>query len=450
MSEKDIFKAFNNINTDEHEFDNIDVNIDDMQKKRIKNNLRSKIKPKKFIKLKITAASAAAILVCLTGISYMNPSFASQIPGLNPIVQTLNYYGDQGEYAKYSEIINKTVSCNGKSFTINSVVCDENSLILGYTIKSDKEINPKDLPGFSPSFKINGIPMSSGWGGGLKDTATNTYIGTMQISVARKLYFPNKFKFDMSFKSLLGTQGNWDFKFIVSREALDKETRSFKPNLDVKLKDTTIKIKKISLTPVNTTILFDSNSADTADYNWLVFDDSRNELSFKSSDTSNGLFSKYESTYNYSKASKTAKELILIPYTSSDNTGKLSEKYKLAKSKDVIIPVNTKLPFEASQGNNGKITITGINTSDDKLTVHGIVTGNLPQYQVTGVYVNSTDKNADSKIKELNTTLKKISDNNYEFTREYGSVNNSIPCNITVKNFDYIDYSKKIEIPLAN
>lgn len=435
MSEKDIFKAFNNINIDEHQFDNVEANMSDIQKKKLKNSLKNKIKTNKFKKLKIGAATAAAALVCITGIGYMNPSFASQIPGLNPIVQTLNYYGDQGEYEKYSEIINKTVSFNGASFTINSVVCDENSLIIGYTIKSDKKVNPQDLPGFLPSFKINGIPMSSGWGGGFKDTAVNTYIGTMQISMARKSYFPNKFKFDMSFKSLLGVQGNWDFKFIVSREALDKETRSFKPNLDVKLKDTTIKIKKVSLTPVNTTILFDSNTADTADYNWLVFDDNGNELSFKGSDTSNGLLAKYESTYDYSKANKTAKKLILVPY-------------KPSKVKDKVIPINTKLPLQISQGKNGEINLTSVNISDDKLTIHGTATGNFPQHQIEGIGINSTDKNADTKIRTLKTDTKKVSNNTYEFTIEYSGINSSVPYNVAVDNLDYIDYSKKIEIPL--
>lgn len=447
MSEKDIFKAFNNMNIDEHEFDNIEVNISDIQKKKLKNSLKNKIKTNKFKKLKIGAATAAAALLCITGIGYMNPSFASQIPGLNPIVQELNYYGDQGEYAKYSEIINKTVSFNGTSFTINSVVCDENSLIIGYTIKSDKIIDNRELPGFQPSFKINNIQMNSGWGGGGKNTDARTHIGTLEINMARKIYFPNKFKFDMSFNSLLGVKGNWDFKFIVSRNALNKETRSISPNMTVKLNNGTIKIKKVSLSPINTTILFDS-TADTGDCEWLAFDDAGNELSFKSGDTSNGLFNRYESTYSYSKIGKTAKKLIIVPCIRSDNTGNLSKKYNLAKSKNVIIPANTKLPFDASQGKNGKVTITNVTTSNDKLTIQGIVTGNFPQHQVKGVYINSTNKTADSTIKELNTTMKKISANKYEFTREYGSVDNSIPCNITVENFDYIDYSQKFEIPL--
>lgn len=450
MNEKDIFKAFNNISIDEHEFDNVNVNMSDIQKKKLKNNLKNKIKTNKFKKLKIGAVTAAAVLVCITGIGYMNPSFASQIPGLNPIVQTLNYYGDQGEYAKYSEIINKTVSFNGTSFTINSVVCDENSLVIGYTIKSDRVIDNREFPGFQPSFKINNISMNSGWGGGGKNSDTHTHIGTLEINMARKAYFPSKFKFNMSFNSLLGVKGNWDFKFIVSRDALDRETRSIKPNMTVKLKDTTIKIKKVSLTPINTTILFD-RTTDTIYNNWLAFDDRGNELSFKSSDTSRtNFFTNYQSTYNYSKINKTAKKLILVPYTQSDKTGELSKEYNLAKSTNVIIPANIKLPFEASQGKNGKVTITNVTTSDDKLIVQGIVTGNFPQHQVKGVYINSTDKNADSSIRELNTTMKKISANKYEFTREYGSVNNSIPCNITVENFDYINYSKKIEIPLEN
>lgn len=436
MCEKDIFKAFNNMNIDEHEFDNVEINISDIQKKKLKNDLKNKIKRNKFKKLKICAASAAAILVCITGIGYINPSFASQIPGLNPIVQTLNYYGDQGEYAKYSEIINKTVSFNGVSFTINSVVCDENSLIIGYTIKSNKKIDSQDLPGLSPSFKINGIPMSSGWGAKLKNTTANTYIGTMELSMARKLYFPNKFKFDMSFKSLLGMQGNWDFKFIVSREALDSETRSFKPNLNVKLKDATIKIKKVSLTPVNTTILFDSNK-DVNNYGWLVFDSSGNELSFKSGNTSNGLFSKYESAYNYSKANKTVNKLILIPY-------------KLTNVKDTVVPINSKLPLQISQGKNGKVNLTSINILGDKLIIHGTATGNFPQRQIKYIGINSTDKNADTKIRNLKTDTKKISNSTYEFTLEYSGINSSVSYSIAIDNLDYIDYSKKIEIPLKN
>lgn len=432
MSEKDIFKAFNNINMAEHEFDNVDVNISDIQKKKLKNSLRNKIKTNKFKKLKIGTVTAAAALICMTIIGYINPSFASQVPGLNPIVQTINYYGDQGEYAKYSEIINKTVTFSGTSFTINSVVCDENSLLIGYTIKSEKKINSQDLPGFLPSFKINGIPMNSGWGGGLKNTAASTYIGTIELSMARKIYFPNRFKLDMSFDSLLGVKGNWNFKFIVSRESLNKETHSFKPNLKVKLKNTTIKIKKVSLTPVNTTILLDSN---TTDYNWLIFDDNGNELSFKNSNTSNGIFSKYESTYNYSKANKTTKKLILIPY-------------KLGKLKDTVIPINTKLPLQISQGKNGKINLTSVNILDDKLIIHGTATGNLPKRQINNISINSTDKNADTKINKLKTDTKKVSNNTYEFILEYSCINGSIPYNIAIDNLDYIDYSKKIEIPL--
>lgn len=436
MCEKDIFKAFNNMNIDEHEFDNVEINISDIQKKRLKNDLKNKIKRNKFKKLKICAASAAAILVCITGIGYINPSFASQIPGLNPIVQTLNYYGDQGEYSKYSEIINKTISFNGASFTISSVVCDENSLIIGYTIKSNKKINPQDLPGFLPSFKINGIPMSSGWGGGLKNTAANTYIGTMELSMARKLYFPNKFKFDMSFKSLIGVQGNWDFKFIISREALDNETRSFEPNINVKLKNTSIKIKKVSLTPINTTIIFDSNK-DLKASNWIILDDKGNEILEKGGEASKSPFTNYECTKYLTKTNGIPKYLTVVPYQIGENSS--------SRSKDTLIPINSKLPFKASQGNNGSITITGITNSDDKITIQGIAEGIFPQMQIAHTYLIGLNPEAN-----FEPHIEKISTNKYKFTLEYSNFSKNKVYQIRVENLDFINYNQKFKIPLKN
>ncbi|WP_234117464.1 DUF4179 domain-containing protein [Clostridium hydrogenum] len=434
MGEKDIFRAFNNVNIDEHEFDNVEINMNDIQKKKLKNNLKDKIKTNKFKKLKIFAASAAAALICITGIGYMNPSFASQIPGLNPIVQTLNYYGDQGEYEKYSEVVDKTVTFNGNSFTINSVVCDENSIIIGYTIKSDKTIDTEKLPGFMPSFKINGIPINSGGGGADNVTNANTYIGTFSIDMAGKSYFPNKFKFDMSFDSLLGVKGNWDFKFIVSREALNKETHSFTPNLNVKLKNASIKIKKVSLTPINTTIIFDSNK-DLGPSSWIILDDKGNEILEKCGESSKSPFTNYEYTKYLTKANGIPKYLTVVSYPAGGNSGNTS--------KDTLIPLNSKLPFKASQGNNGSITITGITNSADKITIQGIAEGTFPQMQITHTYLIGLNPEA-----KFQPHIEKISANKYKFTLEYSNLTKNKIYQIRVENLDFINYNSKFTIPL--
>ncbi len=60
---------------------------------------------------------------------------------MNSIIQKLNNkYGNKGDYAKYSEIINKSVSNNGITITINEVIADDSKLIIGYTLKGDKKI----------------------------------------------------------------------------------------------------------------------------------------------------------------------------------------------------------------------------------------------------------------------------------------------------------------------
>lgn len=51
-------------------------------------------------------------------------------------MQTLNNkYGNRGDYAKYSEIINKSVSNNGITITINEVIADDSKLVISYTLK---------------------------------------------------------------------------------------------------------------------------------------------------------------------------------------------------------------------------------------------------------------------------------------------------------------------------
>ncbi|WML32886.1 hypothetical protein RCG18_16165 [Clostridium sp. OS1-26] len=51
LEEKDIYKLFNHIKLEESEFNNMNEEVDDMQKERIKKNLNKKIKSKNNFKM---------------------------------------------------------------------------------------------------------------------------------------------------------------------------------------------------------------------------------------------------------------------------------------------------------------------------------------------------------------------------------------------------------------
>jgi len=72
-----------------------------------------------------------------------------------------NKYGNKGDYAKYSEIINKSVSNNGITITVNEVIADDSKLVISYTLKSDKKIKDLEVFGLGRFLKINGKTFSS-------------------------------------------------------------------------------------------------------------------------------------------------------------------------------------------------------------------------------------------------------------------------------------------------
>lgn len=455
MDEKELYKDFNNINIDEHEFDNIDVCMTDIQRKRFKSNLKKRAKNRKFFKLKIGAAGTAAALACIIGISYANPSFASQIPLLNPIVEMLGFTGD---YADYSAIINKTVTYGGESFTINNVVCYDNNIIIGYSAKSNKKIDSRG-PLFFPTFKVDGKWLNVGSTGGVKNIDDKNIMGTIEL-ISDEMKLPDNFKLDMSFKKFDGISGNWDFKFNISKSQLSKNAKVYKPNKVVTCNNNDFTIAKIYLTPLNTSISMHSSkkidySAENHENQFpslIVLDDKGNELwegssNAKSSDDGSNY------TSSYSKISIDTKYLTFIPYVSHGGgysyTGKNGKEVTVEipdpyAAKDKLIPINTKLPIEVSQGNNGKVILNKIAVSDDKATIQGIIEGKLPEHQT--VHLEGDNPKADIKL--LKTDIKKIAADKYEFTEEYSGLNKDKNFKIRIPNLDYILYDARVIVPL--
>lgn len=430
MNEKSIYKDLNNIIINEHEFDDIDVCMTDIQKSNIKRNLKKNIKAGKFVRSKIIAASAAGLIVIM-GVGYTNPTFASQIPILNSIVEMM---GQGGDYASYSDIVNKTITYDGKSFTINSVVCYDDNIIIGYTAESSKKIDSTG-PLFFPTFKINGKWLNTGFTGGVKNLDGNKVMGTIEL-VSRDITLPGNFKFDMSFDKLDGTAGNWDFKFNISKAQLSKYTKIYKPNQVVKYGNYDFTIDKISLTPLSTVMSLHSSVESKIPYFSIILDDEGNEIS-----NGSGSIGKNSDMFNFttflSKININAKYLTFVPYAEN------------VESKIVSVPLNTKVPFELSQGKIGKISINKISFSNDndKVSIQGIIYGKLPNFRSMGFSLVGDNPKADRAL--LNTTIKKVDIDKYEFTREYIGLKNDKNYKLTAPDLDdIIDYDSRITVTL--
>ncbi len=435
MNEKDLYKDFNNVNIGEHEFDDIEVNMTDIQKSNLKRNLKTNLNTKKFVKTKIAAGSVAAALTVIIGVGFTNPSFASSIRILNPIVQMRGYTGD---YENHTDIVNKTVTCNGKSFTINNVTCFDNNIIIGYTAKSNEKLDARG-PLFAPTFKVNGKLLNVGFGGRPKNLDEYTAIGTIEL-MQNDMILPDDFNFNMSFNKLGDTDGNWNLDFNVSKENLGKLTKVYKPNQAVVFKNHNFTISKVTLNPLCTMISVHNNlngGKQEVPPEILVYDDKGNALE---PGAGNGVIPDANGDLNipYQKVNEDTKYLTIVTLPANDE-------YKPSES----VPINTKLPIQLSAGFNRKVTLTKVEYSNDNdsVSIQAIIDGKIPSDKIPDDIVGIEGDDSKCPFENLGHTIKKIGNNKYEFTIKYSGLKNDKNYRITAPNIDYY-YDSKVTVKL--
>ncbi|NMM62200.1 DUF4179 domain-containing protein [Clostridium sp. P21] len=451
FDEKDMLELLNYIDMDDKEnYEDGSLKMDDLRKKRLKKNLLKNIKDKNSVrKFRYKVAAVAAVAVVFIGAAM--PALAKNVPALNSIIQAFHdsRSGDHGEYEKYSKVVNKSVTDKGITLTINEVLCDESSLMIGYTIKSESDIknivkSGKDTieaqgknENFTPftlirSIKIDGKYADSGsWQDG-KYLDDHTYINSDNMDIGNK-NFPSVFNVDIDVKEIYGVKGNWIFKFSVSKDEILRNTKTFKPNTKIKFQDATINVEKVSFTPINTSIKINGkyNKEEYKNVDkrkkafkqdimmgnmlydkWFVFDDKGNEITEKGSSSNEIKNSSYDFYYDLKFVSSKyiPKYLTVIPYRNiyrKDNDGKTIA--PIYKNIDGIYPI------ELSQGKMGKLIIKEIKTEKDKTIVRYTAEGQAPFYQARWLFI------LDEKDKDLERK-----DNNFEVKKDKNSPNDYI------------------------
>lgn len=454
FDEKDILQLFNYMNTEdrEKEDDDTDFKIDDLRKKRLRRSLLKQIKDKNSIK-KFRYKAAAAVIIAAISIGVTIPALAKNIPVLKSIIETLNGIGSgYGEYEKYSKVVNKSVTDNGLTFTINEVLCDESSLVIGYTIKSEGHINKivksgKDIieaQGKNENFmpftlikylEIDGKPVTSSSSGEIgKYLDDHTYINAEAMDIGNK-NLPSVFNVDLDVGDIYGVKGSWSFKFSVPKDEILKNTKIFKPNITVKFPYAYVNVQKVNFTPINTsidvTIKYNKEYINSrkleeegGEFNWLVFDDKDNEVIEKggSGNTVEGSpSSDFQEEFRFVSLKNIPRYLTVIPYRANYNTDDY-KKYKNADGSITIPPIckdiNGIYPIEISQGKVGKLIIKEISTGQDKTVVKYAVEGDAPFLQAKDLDILD-DKDNEVKKKDENFNVKRDENNPNDYIMEF-------------------------------
>lgn len=474
LGEKDIYKLFNNIEIDENEFDDIKEEVSEVQKKRIKKNLNRKINTKKYMNiLKYGSIAAAISLIVITGIGTAAPAFAENIPVLSSITQVLNdKFGYHGDYTKFSQLVNKSVTSNGVTLTINEALADDSKIIIGYTVKSNKKIDGLETSSLSRFLKINEKNINGSTGSGVGNYINDyTYVGSEEIhtNLPKNVSIYNV---NLDINELSIIKGKWDFAFSVSKDELVKNSVTFKPNTKINLPDSYATINKIVFSPIDTSIFVSGNSKsqkhildssenpsdDIFNYSyWIVFDDKGVEVLPKGSGgTSYSNTRTFSAEMDYEKLKHIPKYFTIIPCNIYYNGGgvyidengketsfapKGPQPEKISKSIDGVYPKD--LP----QGKIGKLTINEVKTENNETTIRFTAIGKAPYFQATELHVRDSSGNDIAPKRYLNRVDDKHSN---EFTIVFPALdsNKKYTLNTTdLSNFEFRE-DLKFTVPL--
>ncbi|MGE0994591.1 DUF4179 domain-containing protein, partial [Bacillus sp. GMa5/2] len=222
---KDIYELLNDIDIDEKELEEIEAS--EIEKEKVKRNVKQSIRTKKKMKSWKKGVAAASILVGLSvatlGIGF--PTYAGGLPIVGDIFRFLDN-GRTGLYENYKEFsteLNMTRESNGIKITLNDAVFNGRTVTITYSIESDKDLG--ENPNVIEFLQIAGF---NGTTGSSKITKVDDkkYVGMSTATDVDgiKMDAANvKWEID-KIETVDGTQsikGNWNF--ALSLNAMDSK-----------------------------------------------------------------------------------------------------------------------------------------------------------------------------------------------------------------------------------
>ncbi|MGH4125458.1 MAG: DUF4179 domain-containing protein [Clostridium sp.] len=316
-------------------------------------------------------AIAASITAVIIATSTILPVTASGIPIIGSVFQYfmgLNNNQNEvvSEYIKYSKGINQSVDKNGIKFTVDEVSCDINSLVISYTIQGKNKISINDDK--FPSVIVNGKPIGSSFDMDDKNVGDNTIKGMFNMDISKN-NLPDKFDLDFNIYNISSTKENWNFKFNVSKEASNKATKVYSPNVSSKLPIWNYTVNTITLSPFSNSISISGTSMNDLvklPYEFFVLDNNNNVLTTKMADFSQLLENKnFKMCLEFIKGKDPIDSITLLPFTVKYST---TNDFVLSKAL-------SELPAIIDIGNKGLITINSVKINDTNTIVNYAIDG---------------------------------------------------------------------------
>ncbi|ARO59739.1 ECF-type sigma factor negative effector [Bacillus cereus] len=358
---KDIYELLNDIDIDEKELEEIEAS--EIEKEKVKRNVKQSIRTKKKMKSWKKGVAAASILVGLSvatlGIGF--PTYAGGLPIVGDIFRFLDN-GRTGLYENYKEFsteLNMTRESNGVKVTINDAVFDGRTITITYSIESDKDLGEKQI--------YFGYPQVMGFNGGggssqVTKVGEKKYVGmtTMSGNSSKRLDVANVWwnmeEIELDYKGN-SIKGNWNF--ALSLKAM--ESKEVKVNRVSENELIKVNIDKMEVTPMSFIVFSIRKNlkylevyGDSADVELEIKDDLGNKYAGEGNGGTSTVAEPHKSSWSstFQKLNENATKLIVTPrvhlrvHTPENHGGveyvngkekKIEVPKKEAKSKDIVL-----------------------------------------------------------------------------------------------------------------
>lgn len=334
---KDLYKQFNNIEIDVDEFEEMEVS--EFERAKVKKELKNKINTSKQRKgKKFLAAASLAVglsISAIVGLSFT--AYADNIPVISNIYKFFYDYRDNngdfyGDYAESATPINLTAASNGINVTVDDAIYDGESMIVTYTIDSNRDLgNPIVLRGVP---HLQNSPKTGSNEASKVSESENKYVGIITMKMDEKdTSLPIEWNIDYLRPGRTidndPIEGEWKFNFTLNKADIAIY------NLDKKLTqyDLTVHLQKLTISPNSFHLLFEQIDSDKLYEKWdqaivelLVQDDLGNHYSLKEQSGSSSRHrngTKWGSIYE--KVNPMATKLIITPEVEMSNLELIEE-----------------------------------------------------------------------------------------------------------------------------
>ncbi len=398
INEKEIFKALNDVEIDLSNIEKQQFQMDEIQQQKIKRNIlrnTSKVSHKRNKKIKYASTAAVLSAILLTGSMFMiNPAIADEIPIVNSIIATHNNINPNAK--DYINMVGKSVSNNGITITLKEIVSDDNTIKMGYIIKSNrpiKELYNNDMIYVgTKSWKINNNELGGCGEIQISPVNENTLI-LYESCDYEKTKLPEKYKLNVAYENIGKVNGNWSFNIDVNNKDIKKVSKTFDINKRIHLQTGDINIKKITASPISFKMNFYRINKDDNNFpQWNAITDKGEQL------VDAGTFLSSEGDNFGSHTFTPAKELpskVSFVNLLTDNS-----KQSFTETKEM-----SNLPVAFKYENLGTLTINKVAKLEDKILVYVHAESILPltlAQQLRLIDKNNTDTDSNSLWTNVN------------------------------------------------